>query len=797
MAKYIAMVGFMFFSLGCGGGGSGGDSSSLGLILALGGVSTSSNASSSQAQYSLVYNYNTVTVGTSFTLKINVYTAGQNVEEEVYLSSDSTISEQDTFLQKITIDGSKTGEQSFSITIPCGTSTSSYYYGYIGLKKKNASNSATVYAASSSSCDYVAFSTTVTTTTAGVGGTVNFNATVSSGKNSVTADVYIQNQYTSSAYTSTYRKAGSVTIQPSPSSQSFSVTIPSDSSLIAPTAAKVALYINQTGNSVMSGNTFSYTNTPPVNVSPSGTLSYQYFPIGTNNRIDYTSGSVLPARGITVQLLDSLDTVLSSSKTNNSGAYSFSSVSVSGSFKIRMVAELKSTSSPIMDITVRNATAGTTVGSIYTVSSSSVTASTCTSSCTVNVTATHPTFNTTASSNASGPFAILDVVKRGVDKVLTVDGSTTFPTLSIKTNDSTDGSYFTQSSSTCGTGVPNCIVLLGNEFSDPDHFDTAVIAHEFTHYLEGALSRSDSIGGSHSTNDYLEPRVAYGEGLGNAMGGIINDSKDYRDSTYSGGFSFDLETGTHTTKGFYSESSVQSVIWDLYDSVSDSKNSQTDNLSMTFAQIWAAVTSLKNVDSITHFHEFAKSLKSANSGSSSAITAIMAMESIATDEASETNVASVASAGGAASHTCTGGSSGYAYTPLILSVTADTGDLTGLNSSQFCGLTSYANNKLFGSRFYKITPAISGTLSVAVTDGQTDQESIVVFLTRRGVSVSGSDTSIPSASAGTITRNFSVTSGNIYILEIRTYNRCIQGLQSTGCYGNSGIGEYSVNINLP
>ncbi len=796
MAKYITLVGFMFFSLTCGGGGSGGDSSSLGLILALGGVSTSSSsASTSQAQYNLVYNYNSVTVGTSFTIKVNVYTTGQNVEEDVYLSTDYTISEQDTFLQKITIDGSKTGEQSFSVTIPCGTSTSSYSYGYIGLKKKNASNSATIYAATSTSCDYVAFATTLTTTTAGVGGTVNFNASVTSGKNSVTADVYIQSSYTSSAYTYTYKKAGSVTIQTSPATQSFSVTIPSDSSLVAPQSAKVALYINQTGNSVMSGNTFSYTNTPPVNVSPSGTLSYQYFPIGTNNRIDYANGNVLPARGITVQLLDPLDTVLSSTKTNNSGAYSFSSVSVSGTFKIRMVAELKSTSAPIMDITVRNATAGSTVGSIYTVSSSSVTASTCTSSCTVHVTATHPSSATNAS-NASGPFAILDVVKRGVDKVLTVDGSTTFPTLSIKTNSNTDGSYFTQSSSTCGTGVPNCIVLLGDEFSDPDHFDKAVIAHEFTHYLEGALSRSDSIGGAHSTNDHLEPRVAYGEGLGNAMGGIINDSKDYRDSTSSGGFSFDLETGTHTTKGFYSESSVQSVIWDLYDSSSDSKNSQTDSLSMTFAQIWAAVTSLRTVDSITHFHEFAKSLKAANSGSAADITAIMAMESIATDEASETNVSSVASAGGAASHTCTGGSSGYAYTPLIQSVTADTGDLTGLNSSQFCGLTSYANNKLFGSRFYKITPASSGTLTVSVTDGQTDQEALAVILTRRGVVISGSDTLVPSVNAGTIARNFSVTSGNIYILEVRTFNRCLQGFFS-GCYGNSGIGEYSINIDLP
>ena len=50
-------------------------------------------------------------------------------------------------------------------------------------------------------------------------------------------------------------------------------------------------------------------------------------------------------------------------------------------------------------------------------------------------------------------------------------------------------------------GFPAGIYVLGWQNVDTDEYDAHVIAHEFQHYLEDALSRSDSPGGSHAINE--------------------------------------------------------------------------------------------------------------------------------------------------------------------------------------------------------------------------------------------------------------------------------------------------------
>jgi len=59
------------------------------------------------------------------------------------------------------------------------------------------------------------------------------------------------------------------------------------------------------------------------------------------------------------------------------------------------------------------------------------------------------------------------------------------------------------------------IYLLGEEGRDTDEYDQHVILHEWGHYFEHQLSRSDSIGGLHSLNDRLDARVRY---IGTARG---------------------------------------------------------------------------------------------------------------------------------------------------------------------------------------------------------------------------------------------------------------------------------------
>ena len=99
-----------------------------------------------------------------------------------------------------------------------------------------------------------------------------------------------------------------------------------------------------------------------------------------------------------------------------------------------------------------------------------------------------------------------------------------------------------------------------------------MIVHEAAHYFEDKLSRSDSVGGSHGPGDYLDMTVAFGEGFGNAWSAIISDNPSYRDSSGDGqgdGFEINIESDVDSAVGWFSETSVQRIIYDLYDSNDD------------------------------------------------------------------------------------------------------------------------------------------------------------------------------------------------------------------------------------
>ena len=112
---------------------------------------------------------------------------------------------------------------------------------------------------------------------------------------------------------------------------------------------------------------------------------------------------------------------------------------------------------------------------------------------------------------------------------------------------------------------------MGDAGNDTDEYDAHVVSHEFGHYFEDQFSRSDSIGGSHSLNARLDMRVAFGEGWGNALSGVVS-GRVYRDtfgSAQSNSFGFDLESNSFTRPGWFSEGSVQSILYDIMDSAND------------------------------------------------------------------------------------------------------------------------------------------------------------------------------------------------------------------------------------
>lgn len=140
------------------------------------------------------------------------------------------------------------------------------------------------------------------------------------------------------------------------------------------------------------------------------------------------------------------------------------------------------------------------------------------------------------------------------------------------------------------------IYLLGEEDRDTDEYDPHVILHEWGHYFEHQMSRADSLGGLHSLNDRLDARVAFSEGWGNALSAILLNDETYRDSSgvsQGFGFSFNLESRQINNPGWFSEASIGSLLYDIFDSHADTN----DNISAGLAPLYSAITSQNYKDS--------------------------------------------------------------------------------------------------------------------------------------------------------------------------------------------------------
>ena len=214
---------------------------------------------------------------------------------------------------------------------------------------------------------------------------------------------------------------------------------------------------------------------------------------------------------------------------------------------------------------------------------------------------------------SAAPFAILDVIYDSMQTVIAVQPNINFPVLDIywsSNNNTSSGSYEDGDLGTSFFLSPNSIYILGEEGSDADEYDRHVIAHEWIHYFEHNFSRSDSIGGSHSQEDRLDMRLAFSEGLANALSAVITSDPIYSDSNAFWpyfGWSMNLEDEYTPYSGWYSESSVQSIIYDLYDADLDN----VDNINLGYAPIHEVLISdaYINNDYLISIFPFANILK--------------------------------------------------------------------------------------------------------------------------------------------------------------------------------------------
>lgn len=423
---------------------------------------------------------------------------------------------------------------------------------------------------------------------------------------------------------------------------------------------------------------------PGADVTISGTITFDRVPLNTRtNGLDYSVIRRKAARGVIVEAVDSDGKVLDSDVTDTSGGYSVSVISRTD-VRIRARAKIVQTAEASWDVTVRD---NTSSNAPYILSGGLTSSGTVNSTRDLNAASG---WNGTeySSTRAAGPFAILDSIFDAVTAFEAIDGSVSFPALqvlwSVNNGARDEGGI---ANGDVGTSffsiiddIPS-IVILGAANNDTDEYDPHVIVHEFIHFFEAVLSRSDSIGGSHFLTDRLDPRVAHGEGLANALAAIILKDRFYRDSSgadQAAGFSINLENNTNADEGWFNEGSVGSIIYDI----GDSDNDGVDVLSAGLRPIYTAMTSpiYRETAEATTIFTLLDALREGSSINPTSLDALATGQKISglgADGAGETNDGGIPNVLPIYNRTVLGGS------PVVVCSTEKAGDFNKLGNRAF------------------------------------------------------------------------------------------------------------------
>lgn len=363
--------------------------------------------------------------------------------------------------------------------------------------------------------------------------------------------------------------------------------------------------------------------TTTVNIT--GVINYERVPFSATqgSGLDYNNIQTMPVRGAVIQALQG-SCVQSSSETSSTGTYTLA-VNPNTDITIRVQAKLYSDATAKYDFEVRD---NTSSNGLYTLDGDS--SDTGVTDSVRNLTATTGWGGSSyTGTRASAPFAILDSIYESVMKVIAADVDVNMDSADIFWSKSNTTASGDKSKGEIETShyTNDQIYILGQENTDTDEFDEHVIIHEWGHYFEDNLSRFDSFGGTHSTGDMLDMRVALSEGLGNALSGMITDDPIYRDSAsaaQAADFRFDLDENTNTNPGWFSEASVQSILYDIYDANADSN----DAVNLGFSGIYNAFSSTNYINqaSLTSLFSVIDEIKTLNPGLSAEIDALVSAQ---------------------------------------------------------------------------------------------------------------------------------------------------------------------------
>ncbi len=430
----------------------------------------------------------------------------------------------------------------------------------------------------------------------------------------------------------------------------------------------------------------------PTTVVVSGTISFDFVPADKVSGLVYANTIQKPARGIVIEAINNADSsILTTTNTDGSGNYS-ATVPVSTNIKIRMKAQMVKTGTPSWDFQVVD---NTNSQSLYVADSASFDSGTSNLSKSYNLPSGWGGSSYT-SARAAAPFAILDTVYKSMSKISSADSSVHFSPLLINWSVNNIGTDGDKTLGQIGTSHYDgtALYILGKADNDTDEYDDHVIAHEWGHYFEAKFSRSDSPGGSHSPGDMLDPRIAFGEGFGNAFSGMVTDDPNYVDtggaSQTTVNLALDLSNsnGDPSSIGWYSEDSVQYILYSLYNNLG-------------FSPLYTVFTTQqKTTNSFTTIYSFIAYLKANNPSAATTINSLLSAKNISS---SFVNIWD-------SSETETNNGGDPKALPVYALVTA------GSSTVQVCGNDQFGvYNKLMNRRYivFQISSTANYTLSIS------------------------------------------------------------------------------------
>lgn len=354
----------------------------------------------------------------------------------------------------------------------------------------------------------------------------------------------------------------------------------------------------------------------PITIS--GLASYDFVPHNNSNGLDYSRSFPAPVRAATVQAVGTNGQILASSQTDINGEYRLE-IASNQCYRVRVRAESLLTSPATWNVRIVD---NTNDSALY-VLDSRLRDAVPTVDEVLNIHAASGWGGSSyTSSRAAAPFAILDSIVEAMLDTAVVDNNVNFPALTVNWSVNNKPAMGNIAAGEIGTSFYSNrnIFVLGAANNDTDEFDRHIIIHEWGHYFEDQLSRSDSIGGPHSGGEQLDMRVAMGEGFGNALSGIFTEDPFYRDSrgqAQAQGFSINVEA--NNSNGWFDEATVQSLLYDIADPAND------DNIADGWAALYRSFTSTayRNEAALSSIFSFANQYIAQNPSSATAVRAML------------------------------------------------------------------------------------------------------------------------------------------------------------------------------